>query len=1363
MMGQKQVLVFLTVSLFLSSAPSRLVWAEGSMKLENRIAITKKSYFTRGRTALSKDFNLEKMAVLDKKRRNLILDIRKFLRDARDKEQVFELSMRLGGLYMEDYYAKLNKAQVLYDRANKAYLEEKKHKGKPPQLDTSVAMASLDLTIALYNDLLKRYPESSRRDEILYFLAAASMDKGKVNDAMKYFAELTQKFPNSPHTQDALVELGDYFFNDNQFAKSEPYYDQIIERKVKALWSYAKYKKAWCAYNLGRKEEALSLFQWVIVNENKIEPKAGERDVVRVKLEAVRDIALPYVDLKILQPSVDFLKAHGGPEYRNTIESMGNLYFEGGDYDHSIFMRSVLLKIDRNHPKNPEYEIGIAEAYRLMGKENQAVNYLFSVLPGYLKRSNWYELNASQPDVVQGAYNLFEDTARKYAFQFHSEAQKTKSAELYDISKKLYAKYIEFFPDSPHTPTIRFYMAEILYKEKFYVQAAEHYYLVFQHPQAGNLKLDSIRFALAALYEQLNIDRKKSGLAEISGKSKSKIASEGELQLIPYTMVESRFLQIGSVYLKTYPTNPDSPDVSYEAAYLRYVHHDFVKAYKSFWVFIKNFPSHNNAVNAGYLVLDVLNRKQKYGILVSACKNFLSNPNLKKDTTFVAEVSKILRAGELQVIAGYEKNNEFKRAAEAYIEYTKEYGPQDETLYEKALFNASVNFTKAELFVKAVDAQEKFLRRFKTSQYREDMLLNVAKTYEIFANFGKAAEYFEQFATQYPQNPQAKNALRLSGLYYWGSGRRPKAEEVLLGYLNRSTQDADRERVKKDLIDMYETEGLTTKLIAFYQQEKNQKGVSLADSFALSVRLAEIKEQAGHRDTNAFVTQLAQQAKANARELSRTAVGKEALAKLLLWETRKREEQFYNLRLVLPEERMAANLQAKIALINELERDLTQIASLGVGEWSLGGIYKTAALYRHLAQSVLQAPVPSNLNAEQLENYRLEIKKTYIDPFNEKALKLAEQCVDKSQELQILSSFSPHCYALAGTLEPRRYPVVRTFYLPPMSTAIYVPNSDRLKTGPIESYNLPLYTSALFDTREVSRQLASQTGLWEAQATGHLSDLPAIVPAPMNYALLNSKRMNTLQAAMKNVTPAPKSPPTFAYLNLARLLEPKKSLPLILSTLENYPQDTALHHLLALTYLEMGDLGAAKVTLLSLIARGEKRAGIFNTMGVISLRLNRPFQAIELFQSAINAAEQNPNADSFDKQGAQAAARNLGFMSLKYYGGFQAKKYFEKAIALGPEDPSSETGLLEAKLQNREFEEAGKEFQILAKKLRSNPYTRIAFAYYVMDVQKEPRFAEKVLQEYVQSYGADKDFYFRRALTEVRSAPGDLSGLPSIE
>jgi cellulose synthase operon protein C len=1324
--------------------------------LRSRIRIQKKSKLMLNRPEEGDDFSAEKMDALNRRRRALILDIRRFIRESRSEDQKTELNLRLGGLYMEDYHAGLATAEIQYQRELEAYNKDKKKGKRQPKIDPTEANASLDKARSIYKDLAARFTKHPRRDEMLYFLALSSLDKGLSDEGMQYFRKLSEETPNSKYVNESLLQLGDYYFEKNQFPQAETYYDKIVQRKNKPLIPYAIYKKGWCAYNLQRTQAALNSFKWVIENEDR--ENGGSQ--IRLKNEALRDITLPFVDLKLVNESIEFFRSHGDPHHRRGLETMAGLYFETGDHKNSIAMNESLLTLDSNYSKNPNYDISIVEALRAKGDRGPAVQRLFARLPIYMENSNWYEINSTQPQVVKEAVAQFEEVARKYALEFHAEGQKTKNEALYAAAKVLYQKYLEFFPQTTHAPQIRFYLAEIQYREKHYIAAADNYYGVYKNPMAGNLRYDSIRYSLNALDHELNNERKKAGLSELSTKvtTKLKEAEDAVLEEVPYTPVETKFINVSGEYLEAYPKAKDAAEVLYEQAYLHYIHYDFVKAYKSFWQLVQVYPGHSTAYGSAYLILDVLNRKKDFPKLVLACQKFLATSAFKKPE-FRSEVSNILRHAELKRIQTIEEKGEFKLAASEYVEYTKAYGPQDPALHEKALYNASVNYTKAGLLMDAVETQEQFLRKFQKSTLRENMLLQVAKTYENLATFEKAGYYFELFATQYPKNAQSKSALRLAGLYHWGAGNPKKAETTMRAFLASYPQDA--KTVERDLMDVYEYQSAYDKEIQYYLNDRAGRGIPISQYVSDTLKIAELSARKNGRMNPQMMEEALKVSLKFQKDLVSSPRGVEALSKTLFWFANQREELFYRIKLALPQKQLEINLQRKLQLLKDLEKEYSRIATLGGGEWGLGAIYKTAALYRSMAQDVSQAPVPGELTAEQIEMYRGEVTKQMIKPFNEKAQALVAQCLDKAQEFNVMSSWTPKCYSLGGELDTTRYPTARTFFLPPAQVAIMLPQGQtKIPMGNHKKYVFPYESAALFHEGG-ERGIASIPSsnlpiLYDGSRT--MSDGSRAIPALLNYRTLANGRKDVLSKAFSSERPADARKITFAYLNLLRLNNPSRAVASIQEAILRDPSNHALHNLLGLSFMDAGNFPAAKVTWLSLVARGIKHYSIWNNLGVLAHFEGNETAAVEYFQEATTL------------EGAREAFTNLGFIALKHRNGFEAKKQFEKALEQSQDDASAQVGFAVAKLQNREFDSAKDALVDNVKRFKVDPYSRLALTYFVLDVDRDNLAAQSILNDYVQIAATiESDSLFREAIQESRrvvgSGPATGSsdgGLPTI-
>lgn len=1364
----------LVCALGFSLATADMAYAEGG---KGRVRIKKKTRLARG-SGDGEAYNQAKQEALAQKRNSLIFDIKRFLSTARDADQKAELNLRLANLYREEYTSNMAKAQSDFDKAmaNFEKVQEKNPKAKPPQMDTSEALASLDRARGIYKDLLKQYPQHPRRDEMLFFLAQSSIDRGLNDDAMQYYKMLLAEFPDSRFSPDAIVQLGDNYFDKNQWEQAETYYNEVVKRNFMPLMNYVRWRKGWCAFNTSRNQEAVEHFRWVVDNEDTI-----DNTPIRVKNEALKDISLPFVELGVTDMAVEFYKVQGDFQNRRGLESMASLYVEKGNRKNGIFFYEHLLNLDANHPKNPDYDVAIAEALRASGNMDAAVERVVMRYPLYAPKSNWHEVNNQDAKVTKNAFEKFEETARKYAFMIHAEGQKTQKDALYESAKKLYVKYIEYFPKTSHTSKIRFYLAEIYFRQKNFLPSADNYYLVYQDEAAdAKMRLAAIEYSLKALDQKLNAERKEAGLGTIDKKATSKLtqAVDAELKATPYSEAETKFIAIADVFLQVYPKHKEAAFVLYEQAYLRYVHFDFADAYKSFWKLVQEYERHEMAKPASYIIMDILNRRKDYAKLVAACKRFLAirGPGFM-EPEFRKETSKILRQAELKRIDQIEKKGEYKIAADMYIEYTKQYGAQDEVLFEKALYNASVNYRRAALLMPAVEAQEQFLRRFPKSNYRKEMLLQVAKTYESLGILDKSGAYFEVYATTYPGDKEASTALRLAGLYHWGSGNVRRGEAALLQYLKSYPNDT--ELVDNDLLMLYQTTGAVDKQVGFRDMLRKRKGIHPAVYMEHSIEIAEIFERQG-QDKFGVLGDVIKFAQKYAAQIVQKPEGAEALSKLRLWIAAQKEEFFKSLKLQLPQQNLEANLQKKLALMKELENEYTQIAALGNPDSGLASIFKTADAYRHMAQAVLAAPVPAELTGEQMEMYRNELNKQLIKPFNDRAAAMAAQCLEKAQEFNVISSWTSKCYGLASEMNPDRYPPVRSAYVPAQQLALLLPPplpqkgetrkstdeggnggdptiavpTERIPMGTIKFYLYPFYSSSLFKSLAhvdpTAAEKAAGGGLPDLEGRSaektKAEEVQSLDPIMMNYASLSEERKKLLRQALENEKPADsKRPKTFAYLNLMRIAKPQAAIPMVLKAIETDPENPALHNLLALCYYESENWSAARVTWLSMIAREMKHSAVWNNLGVVAMFENNEPMATALWREAAAL----PNA--------REANLNLGFTALKYRNGFEAKKRFEAALTIEPNDAAAQVGYEVGRLQNRETDVARDRLAALTKKLKRDPFARLSLGYVLLDAEKDPELAFRVLRDYVDSVPGDAEVAIRAALSEARATAQALA------
>jgi len=1213
------------------------------------LKLDKKVTFRAPQLKESADLSSEKAELLAKRRMTLLNDLKKILKDSRNAEQRFELRFRLANLYLEDY----------------RYLAGKGAK----------ATESLEKARILYRELATENPSHPRQDELLFQLGQTSLESAKTEEAIKTFEYISEHFSGSRFIEEANIQIAEHAFDKNDFKKAELYYNKILQNTSSPLFLFATYKKGWCAYNLSRPEEAISSFKSVISENASTTSSANS---LALRREALRDICLPFSELKRFSEAISFFRQQDDETYRNALESLGALALNSGEHEASISIYSELLNLDNHFHKNPEYSLALFDTFRSKGDSQKAIAEISQALDTYLGNSTWKEIFSSDVKIISSTRQRFEEATRKLGQETHLQAQKTKNRELYKTARKIYETYLQFFPFEPEALKTRFFLAEILYHEKEFSSASAAYREVYKNsPRSEDINYNSLRYAVLASYEAINQERKQAGLFEISKTTHAKLTSVGQEkeEVVPYTDSESAFLSLSHEVHEIYSKKEETPGVLYQAAYLHYVHYDHLKAYKLFWNLVQEYPRHSVSAQSAFLILDILNRQADYTNLVIAAKRLLEKP-ASSERAYTNELGDILRKAELKRIGALEERSLFKEAAEAYLVYTRSYGAQDENLNEKALFNASVCFSKAGRYLDAIEAQELFLRKFPRSPFRESLLLQMAKSYENQAEFGKAGFYFEKFAREFPRNTQAKEALRISGLYSWGAGETGKAENAFIFYLNSYPQDKDS--VEKDLLALYAETDQPQKQIDYLLQARSEKGMPLSKYLDFTLQIIELQKTLSGKAQQVLLDEANSVALKYAKTLSETPRGLKLLAQVRLRQIEPKQRLFESTRLALPQRALELSLAKKLRLLKELETDLQQVASMG-GEEALGAAYKTAVFYYELSQELLETPVPPELTAEQVDAYREELKKQMIQPFKEKALGFVIQCSEKATEYQILSSWAVLCKQLANRMDPINHFQHKTHTLAPLQIGVIPFAKD-------ESLENSFHQSSSFFRESLKeRKMASFEG----------------GPQLISLQDLREEREETLKLKESLESPVG-SESTFGYLNRLRLANPSKAVKVIKSFLQDGNLHPAYTNLLALAAMESGNYSFAKTVFLSLIARGQSSPEVINNLGVLETLKGNEGSALSYFLEA-------------NQQESKEAAINLGLLALRYENGSVAENYFDSASG----SLLSHIGTSIARLQKGNYKKAKEELLELQKTHPQNPWIQLSLSVLAEDTEEE--------------------------------------------
>jgi tetratricopeptide (TPR) repeat protein len=260
--------------------------------------------------------------------RNAIDETRAVIARSQGAPYEAELNMRLAELISEE--AKYH-YMVAYER-------EGGKDGDGSQLHVPQVRELKLQAIDIYENILKNYPDTHLADRVLFNISHEHRELGDFDKMLEALQRLVDNYPDSPYRSEALLVLGDYYFDKVELPTAEKYYEGIIKARDPLLLGLAQYKEAWVKVNFGDCNSALTHFesainaarsvkakedkqQALVERQPRVDPPfeipdadprfafAGHKSI-DVEREALVDLTYCYAQERPPEKAVEYLEAH---------------------------------------------------------------------------------------------------------------------------------------------------------------------------------------------------------------------------------------------------------------------------------------------------------------------------------------------------------------------------------------------------------------------------------------------------------------------------------------------------------------------------------------------------------------------------------------------------------------------------------------------------------------------------------------------------------------------------------------------------------------------------------------------------------------------------------------------------------------------------------------------------------------------------------------------------------------------------------------------------------------------------------------------------------------------------------------------
>ena len=960
----------------------------------------------------------------DKKRDELIDELKTIIPRIPEGERKADLDFQLAELWWEkSRYVSLQEVKR-YDDAYSEWL--KARKGEEPKASTRESDAYRKEALKLYQVILKDYPTYPRKDEVLFVVAYNLYESGSKAEAIQSYNTLIKQYPQSRFVPDAYVQMGEHYFQSNDLTRARAAFEKAAAFKLPKLYPFAIYKLAWCDYNAQEYNGSIAKFKEVIAYSETQADKAGTRDRIQLKNEALKDVVLAYAQIDAIDSAVTYLKEKGGPKALDYVNKLAATFFDTGKFDQAIRVYRELETEAPAHVRAPAWQQKILLAYDKLNKRDRVVAEMKRLVADYGPQSAWARANAEQKGALAEASDLAESALRELVQDYHQEAIKTKSVATYKLARDIYKQYLETFPDAETAYSMRFYYAEILYALEEWDPAADQYALVAEADAKGQYAVRAAYDAILSLEKSIAIakgklkkhdladatridERKAKGQVEQSRTIKiEKVTRETEEQPIPEN--EQKLIAACEKYLAVAGHSKDEIVIRYKAAFVYYDHRHYVEAAKRFGDIILRWPNDSWSQKAADLSLDILNTKEEWLALSDLSRKFHEDRRLAPPgSEFEKRVARLGEGARFKYVMDiYEKKKDYALAAKEFRGFVATY-PRSENA-PKALYNALVIADKAEQLDVEIAAGEQLLKDYPKAG-EEILKLTVpalANACERAARYPEAIKWYEDAQARWPADPKAADWLFNAALWREGLGDDPGALAGWQKYVRQYATRPDAARIAFNIGLILERQKDYRKINDYWYGFEREWSRAATPGQLL---LARYKEGLAMRELRAndpnvpiVMGEVAQRFRSLPDSEKQPAVADAAAhARFLNIEGAFNDFMAIHFHYTRQGD-LVYVLKVKNARMSRLLDSYTEVIKFGSARWSEAALERLGEAYRNFNKGLLDAPMPRGLDPEQQDLYRTTLENQAL-PLEDKATDAFEKAVQTGQKTGVYSEW----------------------------------------------------------------------------------------------------------------------------------------------------------------------------------------------------------------------------------------------------------------------------------------------------------------------------------------------------------------------
>lgn len=923
-------------------------------------------------------------------------------------------------------------------------------------------------TIALFEQLLDRWPDDRNADGALYLLGYCRMETGQEEAAFRAFDALVQRFPDSRFAAETWTRIGEYHFETGALAEAMAAYRKVLGYPDSPYYDKALYKLAWTHYRLDEYPEAIERFREIVEFSDDKARKTGTAG------SDLRAEAIQYLAVSLQEDDWDgdgepdagagvdrvLRYADGQRPYDvEVLRSVAGVFFDNTRYEDAIAIIRHLFESFPLDPGNPALHAQLIAAYERLQRVDDAFGERGRLASLYGTGSRWREANRDDPEALDAGAELLEGALITAATWHHARAQDLRAQaeegdaaagadaqREYRLAAVAYDNYLEQYPDSENAYELAFFFAECLYYAGRFVEAAERYAAVRDDPDgekyrelAGFSAIVSHEKAVDDLIAQGRLAPKPSltGAApeepeesedpEAPADARAADGPAGPIEIVPEPIPDpvAALISARETYIDRGLSHPEKPDrlpiVAYKAGEIWFDYQHFDEARKWFSWLIQRFPDSEVAKYAANNIIETFRRANDWKKMAEWAE-IIAEAGLGRefdDEIRTLKVGALFKEAE-QLFAA----ERYEEAAAEYIRLVEE-NPGNR-FAAAALNNAAVAFEKTRRFESATRTYERIVREHGDSEFAENALFRVGINAERFYDFDKAISTHLALVERFPDFEKRADALYQAARLLEQTRQYAEAAEAYQRYAELFPDREDTAETFYRAARVYEKLERPRDQIRIYDTFVRRYGDAEAQDARVVEALAAIArlhEESGRtRQARAGWQRVIEAFDARGMQPGTYEARYPAEARFELVEDDFEDYRALELKGTLSrQKRTLEDMQARIKALNAAYAEVLPYKAF---EWNLAAFYRLGHIYQIFAERLYEAPIPETLSADEQDVYRTTLEDIAL-PIEDEAVKRYEQAYDKAREFRVTNIWTRRILQALNKYKPSDYPLFK--------------------------------------------------------------------------------------------------------------------------------------------------------------------------------------------------------------------------------------------------------------------------------------------------------------------------------------------------